>query len=187
MTERERGEQVLVWIDVETTGLDPDEDVILEIAGRITDMRGDPIDGVPAFHAVRTHARYMDGLLERNPRVLEMHTASGLLDEMRAQRTFWVDQRRALVAWLGEHGKKGILAGYSVHFDRGFLREHIGEALELLHYRQLDVTSLDLACRAAGLGPIRDDAVRPVHRAMDDVDAALAAYRRFTRQQWVVA
>lgn len=174
---------LLVWIDLETTGLDPKIDAILEIACVVTD--GDLRDRAAAFSVVTNAAR--DRAFSSLPaRVQEMHGSSGLWSESLASRFSEVNAGVALLEYLRIHvppGARPELAGSSVHFDRMFLHEHMPAVLEPLHYRHLDVSSVREAVRR--FWPAVHNAeplhVVPAQRALADVRAAvelLAFYRR---------
>lgn len=131
----------LVWIDLEMTGLDPEVDVILEIAVIITDGSLDEIIEGPELVI-----NAADSLLENMaPVVLEMHALSGLTEAVRqSQATVAEAEQRALEfvrAHIPEPGS-APLAGNTVHADRAFLRKYMPDLEAWFHYRNVDVSTI---------------------------------------------
>jgi oligoribonuclease len=178
---------MLVFLDLETTGLDVEHDDILEVACLVID------DGLVAevarYHAIVMACREFYALPEV---VRDMHTKSGLWAEATdptAKPLLVVDQE--LAAFLREHAVKinedrttlvrPQLAGNGIHFDRGFLRRCLPRSEAELHYRQLDVTSVNELARR--FSPLLFEArPRPpasAHRAMADVEESLAVARHY--------
>lgn len=130
----------IVWIDCEMTGLNLDQDVLVEVAALVTDqdlrVLGDGVDVVikPSDSAVAG----MDDF------VRNMHTESGLIDAW-ADGVTVAEAERAVMdyitTWVPEAGK-APLAGNSIATDRGFLARHMPKLDGHLHYRMVDVSSI---------------------------------------------
>jgi oligoribonuclease len=163
-----------LFLDLETTGLDPRRESILECAALVVtaDLRIlDDTDRVLHF----------DRSVERepiDPFVIDMHTVNGLwLDcEHSADEVDLVacTLEGMIAAHDWEEGKP-ILAGASIHFDRSFLQTHMPSIVERLHHRMLDVSSLKLLRKDAGAP---DMPKVDVHRAMPDALHSLAEARQ---------
>lgn len=174
----------IAWIDVETTGLDTDVDEVLEVAVVITDMQGNELD-VPTFWGIYEPTEKGELRMDVQPDYPGAHTArqvltgSGLLDDM--NRGFLVRPRtfNELEAYLHQHANRAYMAGFSCHFDRAMLKGN-GVDLSMLHYRMIDVTSIDLALQAAGRPSIKPEG-KAQHRALPDSLAAIESYRRHLR------
>lgn len=130
----------LVWIDCEMTGLDLERDALIEVAVLVTDSElnilGEGVDIVirPPQEALVTMPEV----------VREMHTASGLLDELADGVTLAEAEAKVLDyvrQWAPEAGKTP-LAGNSVATDRGFLARDMPALEGHLHYRIVDVSSI---------------------------------------------
>jgi oligoribonuclease len=135
----------LVWLDLEMTGLNPELDVILEIAVIITGADLEPIDQYEAvIHQPDST------LLTMSSYVREMHTRNGLIERVRKSKTSLDEARTAALALIKKHCKEseGTLAGNSIHQDRRFLLKYMPEVEAWLHYRQVDVSSLKVLSRA---------------------------------------
>ena len=136
----------LVWIDCEMTGLDLKSDRLIEIAVLVTDadlnILGEGIDVV--IHADD------DALSAMIDVVAEMHTRSGLVEEVRAS-TIDVPAAEALVLdYIRSHvkqAKTAPLAGNSIATDRGFIARDMPTLDDYLHYRMIDVSSIKELCR----------------------------------------
>jgi len=164
---------MLAWIDLEMTGLDPDLHVIVEIATLITDDQLNLIAEGPDLVISATEEQ----LEKMNPVVVEMHTKSGLLDEIKASKITLEEAGSQTLSFLMEHiTKKGTvpLCGNSIGTDRRFLAKWLPEIENFLHYRSVDVTSIkELGKRwfpkVTGAAPEKNGG----HRAMDDIKASL--------------
>ena len=135
-----QGNDRIVWIDCEMTGLSLLNDALVEIAAVVTDSELNVLDeGIDVVIAPPAEA-----LAQMDPFVVQMHTSSGLLDELAAGMT--LDEARDKVLeylrrWVPEP-RKAPLAGNSVGTDRAFLDRDMPELVDHLHYRVIDVSSI---------------------------------------------
>lgn len=168
---------MILFLDLETTGLRPRHDFIREVGAILTD---DTLVELARFHRVLA-----DVSGEVDPFVRTMHASNGLWQACAKSeisvRQADLDLAELLASWKENRpGEQILLAGNSVHFDRSFMTADMTRSLTLLHYRQIDVTSLnEMALRFAW----RWDACRPkapsIHRAMPDVEHSLATARYY--------
>ena len=162
-------EQPLVWVDLEMTGLDPETDVIVEIAIIVTDGKLEQIIEGPnlVIHAP-------DEILDNMPQiVVEMHEASGLTERVKAS-TLTVEEAEAeVLAWLDQYvpdPNVAPLAGNSVHSDRAFMKKYMPKLEKHVHYRNVDVSTIkELVKRWAP--DIAEEEPEKVgnHRALGDI------------------
>jgi oligoribonuclease len=134
-------EQPLVWVDLEMTGLDPDNDVILEIACIVTDGALETVAEGPnlVLHATEAQLEAMA------PIVVDMHTKSRLTEDVGRSETTVAQAEREVLEFIAEHVPEpgsAPLAGNSVHADRAFLRRYMPALDDYLHYRIVDVSTL---------------------------------------------
>ncbi len=169
----------LVWIDLEMTGLDPATDVIVEIAAIVTDgALEQEVEGPDLVLGADE-----EQLASMDPVVREMHTASGLLEDIRASGTTVAEAERQVLAFVREHVAKpgvAVLAGNSIHADRAFLRAYMPELLGHLHYRLVDVSTIkELARRwhpqVLAAAPEKGGG----HRALADIRESIAELRAY--------
>jgi oligoribonuclease len=170
------GDDRIVWIDLETTGLDPDADSILEVGCIITDGQ---LDEIARWSSVLE----LDGRgferIKANRLVREMHTGSGLLNAAIADEATCLGWTAlALRAFIQTYTTDAPLAGSTIGFDRSFLRVHMPEALAICHYRSIDVSSLKLLAKLWGFAPAEKS--RPaMHRALPDLEDSIAELRHY--------
>jgi oligoribonuclease len=136
----------LVWIDCEMTGLDLAKDKLIEIAVLVTDgdlnILGDGLDLV-----IHTDDSALDSMIDV---VTEMHTRSGLIEEVRASTVDVATAEAAVLDYIREHVKQpktAPLAGNSIATDRGFIARDMPALDSFLHYRMIDVSSIKELCR----------------------------------------
>ena len=136
----------LVWIDCEMTGLDLGRDRLIEIAALVTDsdlnVLGDGVDVV-----IHTDEDALTGMIEV---VTEMHTRSGLIDEVRASAVDLAQAEAMVLDYVRTHvpqAKTAPLAGNSIATDRGFIARDMPALDDYLHYRMIDVSSIKELCR----------------------------------------
>ncbi len=130
----------LVWIDLEMTGLDPQKDRILEIATIITDGQLNEVAQGPVI-AISCPEENLD---QMNDWVREIHSKSGLLDQVRASQISLEQAETETFNFISSYciEKKAILAGNSVWQDKFFMLRYMPTITNYLHYRILDVSSV---------------------------------------------
>lgn len=138
---------MLAWIDLETTGLEPEKCEILEVALVITDNELNEVDAASWVLPAKCSEH------ESNPFIVKMHTENGLWQECEApeaMRNFGTrESARSQVAhevlerlrrWTGM--KDGPICGSTIAFDRGFLKRHMPTVEAHFSHRNLDVSVL---------------------------------------------
>jgi oligoribonuclease len=158
----------LVWIDCEMTGLDLTRDALVEIACIVTDgelsVADDGIDVI-----IKPPAEALDHMPEV---VREMHTASGLLNELPAGITL-AEAQDAVLGYVRLHvpePRKVPLCGNSISTDRSFLARDMPELDGYLHYRMVDVSSIkELARRWYPRAYFASPPKHGGHRALADI------------------
>ena len=168
---------VLMWMDLEMTGLDPATDVIVEIATLVTDYALDIVAEGPdlVVHQPPTALAAMGDV------VREMHTRSGLLPAIEASTISLAEAGDATLAFIREHvpaARTVPLCGNSIGTDRRFLAAYLPDIENYLHYRSVDVSTIkELARRWAP--DVVDGAPRKetTHRALDDIRESVTELR----------
>jgi oligoribonuclease len=160
---------MLVWMDLEMTGLDHTSDVIVEIATLITD---DDLNIVAEGPDLVVHATE-DQLAAMDPFVVNMHTKSGLLDQITASTITLESAGAETLAFIKEHvpeERSVPLCGNSIGTDRRFLAAYLPEIEEYLHYRSIDVSSVkELVKRWYPALDANRPRGQGSHRALDDI------------------
>lgn len=170
---------VLAWMDLEMTGLEPERHVIVEIATLITDDNLELVAEGPDLVVSATDAELalMDSV------VVEMHTRSGLLEQIKSSTLTLEEAGAQTLAFLKEHIPRPLsvpLCGNSIGTDRRFLAEFLPDIENYLHYRSVDVSTLkELAKRwnpdVVSSAPSKAGG----HRAMDDIVESLNELRYY--------
>lgn len=179
------GCHVLVWMDLEMTGLDHTKDVIVEIATIVTD---DELRIIAEGPDLVVHAPD-EILATMEPIVVEMHTRSGLLDAIKASTLTLEDAGRQTLEFIVEHvpiPSTVPLCGNSIGTDRRFLATWLPAIERHLHYRSVDVSSIKELVRRwypteIGGAPRKAG----LHRALDDIRASIEELR-FYRDRFFV-
>ncbi len=168
----------LIWIDLEMTGLDPDRDVILEIAVVLTDGQ---LREVVAGPDLVVHADEA-ALAAMVPVVAEMHRQSGLTEASRASRVEVSEAEHAVLGFVKDHvqSQTAPLAGNSVHVDRTFLKRQMPELEAHLHYRNVDVSTVkELVRRWAPKAYEARPEKEGSHRALEDILESIEELRAY--------
>lgn len=133
---------MLLWMDVETTGLDPDHDRILEVEMRCTDMRG--VLCVGGFHRVIGLAERNVSITDENFKAWRMHCANGLLEDALDGGYTEEAAANALEEYVDSLAQSFTLhpAGSNPQFDLDFLRRLDPDIVRRMSHRKLDVTTL---------------------------------------------
>ncbi|KQB84959.1 oligoribonuclease [Corynebacterium oculi] len=159
----------LVWIDLEMTGLDPRQHVIVEVAALVTDANltilGEGLDLV--VRATEEELSRMDDY------VTTMHSENGLLDEIRTSTVTLREAEDAVLALIKEHchpEHPAPLAGNSIATDRAFIREYMPRLDAALHYRMVDVSTIkELSKRWFPRAYYHQPEKGMAHRALADI------------------
>jgi len=174
----------IVWIDCEMTGLDLVHDDLIEVAALVTDFNltqlGDGVDVV--IKPSQAGLDHMDDF------VRNMHTKSGLLDELDSGMTM-ADAQDAVLSYVREHAPdagRWPLGGNTVATDRGFLARDMPLLEAHLHYRIVDVSSVkELARRWFPRAYFNAPAKNGGHRALADIRESIAELRYYREAVFV--
>ena len=135
----------LIWIDLEMTGLNTDEDYIIEIATIVTDPNLNILAEGPVLAIYQSD----EVLAKMDDWNQKHHSRSGLLDRVR-QSTITVDEaEKQTLVFLKEYVKRGRspMCGNTICQDRRFLHRQMPELEQFFHYRQLDVSTIKILAK----------------------------------------
>jgi oligoribonuclease len=176
---------MLVWMDLEMTGLDADRHVIVEIATIITD---DELEIVAEGPDIVVH-QPPEALAEMDDFVRDMHTKSGLLEQIQSSTVSLEEAGAQTLAFIREHvpdPRSVPLCGNSIGTDRRFLVKYLPEIEDHLHYRSVDVSTIkELARRwyPKLLATVPRKAT--AHRAHDDIRESIDELRWYREHFFV--
>lgn len=170
---------MLVWIDCEMTGLDLSKDALVEVAVLVTDGQLNVQDeGIDLL--IKPTAQALESMSDF---VREMHTSSGLLDELERTELTMSDAQDQVVAYVKKFvpvPRKAPLAGNTVGTDRMFLARDMPELEGHLHYRNVDVSSIkELAKRWYPKAFNHAPAKQGGHRALADIQESIEEMRYY--------
>jgi oligoribonuclease len=176
---------VLVWMDLEMTGLEPRRHVIVEIATIITDDDLNVVAEGPALVIGATPEQ----LVHMGEFVTEMHTKSGLKESMENSAVTVDEAESRTLEFLKSHIKEPRtipLCGNSIGTDRRFLQEFMPTLEAFFHYRNVDVSTIkELARRwnPSVLSALPEKATS--HRALDDIRESIAELIHYRKALFV--
>ncbi len=176
-------DDLLAWVDLEMTGLDPARNTIIEIATLVTDNDLNVLAEGPEI-VINTGEDQLGRMIEI---VREMHQKSGLTALVRQSTVNLADAERETLGFLRRWLKprSAPLCGNSVWCDRMFLKLQMPALDEFLHYRTIDVSSFkEVGTRwsvpTIGGAPRKGDK----HRALGDIRESLAELKHY-RDRWL--
>ena len=174
----------MVWVDCEITGLDLQHDALVELAVLVTDAElnvlGDGVDVV-----IRPPD---EALAQMGDFVRQMHTTSGLIDELAAGMTLAEAEAKAMayIQQFVPEARKAPMAGNSIATDRTFIARDLHQLDEHVHYRMIDVSSIkELARRWYPRAYFQAPEKSGGHRALADIKESIAELRYYRKAVFV--
>ncbi|MCL9776364.1 oligoribonuclease [Vibrio methylphosphonaticus] len=170
-------DQNLIWVDLEMTGLDPEQHKIIEIASIVTDSQLNILAEGPviAIHQPEAELAKMDDWCTNT------HTASGLVS--RVTESTYTEQQAIVetIEFLEQWVPKGVspICGNSIGQDRRFLYKHMPELEEYFHYRYIDVSTLKELTRRWKPEVLDGFSKQGTHLALDDIRESIAELKYY--------
>lgn len=152
----------IFWIDLEMTGLQPETDVIIEVAVIITDSQFKELETYE--NVVYQDQKHLDGMDSWNQKC---HRRSGLYDLIPKGKQL-VQVENDLLSLTETHfntDEKIVISGNCVYQDRNFIRRYMSRLDKKLYYRMLDVTAFKLIAQQKGYVFEKENK----HRALEDI------------------
>ena len=168
----------LIWTDLEMTGLDPFNDVIIEIATMVTDKHLNILAEGP-IRAIQTPQAVLDAMDEWNTK---QHGKSGLVERVKESDVTTAQAEKDTIKFLEQYVPKGAspMCGNSICQDRRFMARLMPELEEYFHYRNLDVSTLKELASRWRPEVLHGFTKKGAHLAMDDIRESITemAYYR---------
>lgn len=171
----------LAWIDLEMTGLDSNQDQILEIAAIVTDVQLNVVAYGPdlIIHVPKTALECMSQF------VLDMHTSSGLVEKVLKSQVTLAHAQQQVLAFFAQYSEPGVmpLCGNSIWQDKLFLIKHMPKLVEFLHYRIIDVSTVkELVKNWYGVPEFKKT---KAHRALSDIEESIKELKYYREHYFI--
>lgn len=162
----------LIWIDLEMTGLDPEKEVIIEIATIVTDAQLNVLAEGPSL-VIHQPDAILDAMDEW---CTNQHGKSGLTQRVKDSSISVRDAELATIEFLQQYVPKGAspICGNSIGQDRRFLVKYMPELEDYFHYRNLDVSTLKELARRWKPEILDGFTKQSTHLALDDIRDSIA-------------
>lgn len=174
----------IFWADLETTGLNPRINKILECAVVVTDQTLEPICEFETLV-------HNDELGPVDPYVINMHEKNGLWEDLKTKPaipapmlgTWLANIADATDCCKGPENPGAYLGGSTINFDRAFLTEHAPNFLQRISHRNIDVSTVHAFCKMTFDTHHSEDGL-VAHRAMADIKFSIERLRWYRRRHF---
>lgn len=167
----------LVWVDLEMTGLDPDADVVIEIATIVTDSDLNTLAEGPVI-AIKQPDAVLDSMDEWNT---THHNRSGLVDRVKASQHDEDEAVSETIAFLDQWvpANASPMCGNTICQDRRFMARHLPKLEAWFHYRNLDVSTLKILMQRWRPELESGFTKSGAHLALDDIRESIEEMRYY--------
>lgn len=177
----EKLDEAIIWADVETSGTNPETDVLLEVGMVITDMSGKTISG---FWEILFEIRNLSKVIQTaDAHVQKIHEHSGLWMDLWSKETMNYHEADQLlfekICRTIPETTSLYFGGNSINLDRNFMRIYLPKTYSKISYRSVDVTSLSIALQSNTNIPGFEKGKE--HRALKDALDSLEEYRHYLK------
>lgn len=170
----------LLWIDLETTGLDSETCCILQVGCVLSDMHAQLLYELPEYN-INCSQSHLNGM---NEWCKTTHAKSGLIDKVSQSTLNLHEVETNIIMLLNEHvalTHKVYIAGNSVHFDKAFIKKYMPKLYGRFHHRNLDVSAVSLFLKTKGV-EIKYALVKAYrHTALADIRESMDEYKGYLK------
>ena len=167
----------LIWLDLEMTGLDPDNDLIIEMATVVTDKYLNVLATGPVM-AIHQSDAVLAAMDDWNQ---EHHGKSGLIERVKASIVTERDAMQQTLEFIEQWVPAGVspMCGNSIGQDRRFLYRYMRPLEEYFHYRNLDVSTLKELARRWAPEILDSFHKAESHQALEDVFESIGELKHY--------
>ncbi len=172
-----RGDEKLIWLDLEMTGLNPFVDQILEVATVITDWHLAIVAEGPVI-AIHQPDKVLEGMDSWNTR---QHGKSGLIERVRQSHWSYREAEAETLEFVRTYVPGGVspMCGNSICHDRRFLARLMPEFEAYFHYRNIDVSTIKELARCWAPELLKGVEKQNGHLALDDIKESIAELKHY--------
>ncbi len=171
----------LLWVDIETTGLEPEHDVILEIACVLTNFSNDKYYFVNNF-VIHQSKEILDSM---NEWCKTKHNTSNLVQRVMASTLTEREVEEQIIMSINHHVKvvdTVYIAGNSVHFDKSFIKHHMPSLYNRLSHRIVDISSIAILCKNLARELYENRPTKQyTHTATQDIFESMEEYKYYKK------
>ena len=173
----------LVWLDMEMTGLDPNQNVVIEVAVVITDSELNILAESPSYAILQPDTE----LTKMDKWNVSTHTRSGLLERIASSGIELAEAEKQILKLLKKHVAKGSspLCGNTIHQDRKFMVLYMPILEEYLHYRNIDVSSIKELARRWNPSIYDGFKKHNKHEALADIHESIEELKYYRQHLWL--
>ncbi|MFB0826442.1 oligoribonuclease [Chromobacterium violaceum] len=167
----------LIWLDMEMTGLNPDQDRIIEVAMIVTDSNLNVLAESPVLVIHQTDA-ILDGMDDWNKNT---HGKSGLIEKVKNSTVSEAEAEQLLLEFMMQHVPERAtpMCGNTIHQDRRFMARWMPKLEAYFHYRNLDVSTLKELCKRWRPEIAKGVVKRGKHEALADILESIEEMRYY--------
>ncbi|MFM1880700.1 MAG: hypothetical protein RLZZ344_934 [Pseudomonadota bacterium] len=172
-------EENLIWVDMEMSGLDPEQNRILEVAVVVTTPQLELLAEGPVLvvHQTDAHLATMDNWNKGT------HTRSGLVDRVKGSSISEDEAEAVLLDFLKAYVPPGKspMCGNTIHQDRRFLVRYMPRLEAFFHYRNIDVSTIKELCRRWRPELLKGFTKKGAHTALADILESIEELRYYRK------
>jgi len=175
----QQNEMNLVWVDMEMTGLDPNNDYIIEIATIVTDYNLNLLEEGPVI-VIFQKKEILDNMDNWNKGT---HSRSGLIEKVKKSKISVELAEKMTLEFLKQYvpPKKSPMCGSSICQDRRFMAKFMPNLESYFHYRNLDVSTLKELCKRWNPNLVDGFKKHQLHTALADIRESIEELKYYRK------
>lgn len=173
----------IIWLDVETTGVDERNEKLLQVALLVTDEKMNILPGSEFEVKIKYSAEEVEAMKNNaDAFVVNMHSKTGLWELLTTEGVTMVEAEEQLLAHVKQfapEARTARMGGNSITLDRNFIRENMPELSEHFHYRSFDATTISEFALTMAPAHLLYQKPASTHEAMQDIRDSVGAMKYY--------